>query len=255
MTRILLTNDDGVRSAGLRALADALGSLGEVVVVAPHAETSAVGHALTLHRPLRMEEVGEGWYSVDGTPTDCVNVAIVHVLRGLPDLVVSGINLGLNLGDDVTYSGTVSAALEGALFGVPAVAVSVDRTAGDWQFGAAAWAARRVCRAVLGRGLTPRTLLNVNVPAGEPRTFRVTTQGNRQHGTSVVRQVDPRGRAYYWVGISDDHWVKDERSDVQAVRDGVISVTPLHSDMTAYAELEAAGEVALAAGFEDDSTT
>ena len=203
MTRILLTNDDGVRSAGLRALADALGSLGEVVVVAPHAETSAVGHALTLHRPLRMEEVGEGWYRWTARPP---TASCRHRSRApgtsRPGRV--GYQPGAQSRRRRHYSGTVSAALEGALFGVPAVAVSVDRTAGDWQFGAAAWAARRVAAPVLGRGLTPRTLLNVNVPAGEPRTFRVTTQGNRQHGTSVVRQGIRAGAPTTGSG-PDDH--------------------------------------------------
>ena len=234
MPRILVTNDDGVRSPGLRALAEALVPLGDVTVVAPAGETSAIGHALTLQRPLRLDDLGERWYAVDGTPTDCVNVAIVHVLGGPPDLVVSGINLGLNLGDDVTYSGTVSAALEGALFGVPAVAVSVDGGRDDWHFGPAAGAALRVARQVLARRLPRRTLLNVNVPRGEPSGFRVTIQGDRQHGTIVTREMDPRGRPYHWLGMSDDHWIPDGRSDVQAIRDGLVSVTPLHSDMTAH---------------------
>ena len=240
MARILVTNDDGVRSQGLRALVDALGPLGEVVVVAPQEETSAIGHALTLQRPLRLEKLQDGWYAVDGTPTDCVNVAIAHVLHGLPELVVSGINLGLNLGDDVTYSGTVSGALEGALFGAPAVACSVDGRRDAWQFGPAADVSARIARAVLTHGLPPRMLLNVNVPSGEPRGLRVTSQGNRQHGSIVAKQIDPRGRPYYWIGMSDDHWVPDIRSDVQAVRDGLVSVTPLQSDMTAYSALEKA---------------
>jgi 5'-nucleotidase len=240
MPRILVTNDDGVRSDGLQAVVDALIPLGEVVVVAPQNETSAVGHALTLHRPLRLEGIRPGWYAVDGTPTDCVNVAVVHVLEGVPDLVVSGINLGLNLGDDVTYSGTVSGALEGALFGALAIAMSVAGRAGRWKFDAAARVAARLSAAVLTEGLPPRTLLNVNVPEGEPRGLRTTVQGNRQHSSFVARQNDPRGRPYYWIGLSDDHWIPDSRSDVQAIRDGFVSVTPLHSDMTAHGALDLA---------------
>jgi 5'-nucleotidase len=245
MPKILVTNDDGVRSHGLAALAAALEPLGEVTIVAPTRETSAIGHALTLHRPLRLERLGERRFALDGTPSDCINIAVVSVLRELPQLVVSGINLGLNLGDDLTYSGTVSAALEGALLGVPAIAVSAHRSGPEWDFRSAARAAAALAGAVLKSGLPSRTLLNVNVPAGEPRGVRVTVQGRRNHVTSVEERIDPRGRAYFWIDVAQDHWEPDPRSDYQAVRDGFVSVTPLHPDLTAHAALVAIEELSL----------
>src|SRR3954467_3515635 len=169
MPRILVTNDDGVHSEGIHVLADALRALGEVTVVAPHIEASAIGHALTLRRPLRMEHLRPGVYEVDGTPTDCVNVAFTKLFTEPPDLVVSGINKGYNLGDDVTYSGTVSGALEAALLGVPAVAVSLPRASGKYDFGPAAAAAATIAEMVLRDGLTPRTFLSINVPLGKPK--------------------------------------------------------------------------------------
>jgi 5'-nucleotidase len=245
MTRILVTNDDGVRSPGLAALTAALEPLGEVTVVAPLRETSAIGHALTLHRPLRLERIGERRFALDGTPSDCVNIAVVSVLKELPQLVVSGINLGLNLGDDLTYSGTVSAALEGALLGVPAIAMSAHRSGLEWDFRGAARAAAALAEAVLKSGLPPRILLNVNVPAAEPKGVRVTVQGRRNHVTSVEERTDPRGRAYFWIDVAQDHWEPDARSDYQAVRDGFVSVTPLHPDLTAHAALVAIEELSL----------
>ena len=169
MKRILVTNDDGVASVGIRALAEALSSLGEVTVVAPHAESSAVGHALTLARPLRVEQVRPLVFAVDGTPTDCVNIAVARILPRLPDLVVSGINNGLNIGDDVTYSGTVAGAMEAALLGLPGIAVSLQRAAEAFDFSQAARAASMIATVVLDRGLPGRTFLNVNVPAGPAR--------------------------------------------------------------------------------------
>src|SRR5476649_2927678 len=185
MLRILVTNDDGYRSTGIQALASALGELGEVTTVAPTNEASAIGHALTLRRPLRLEAIGDRVFAVDGTPTDCVNVAITHVFHGLPDLVVSGINKGWNLGDDVTYSGTVAGALEGALLGVPALAVSLMMTTGAYDFSHAADVAVAVSEALLRGSLPPRTFLNVNLPTGEPKGMRVTVQAKRNHVTSV----------------------------------------------------------------------
>ena len=187
MKRILVTNDDGVRSEGLTALASALEPLGEVIVVAPAKEASAVGHALTLHYPLRLEQLEERVYAVDGTPTDCVNIAVAVVLKGLPDLVVSGINKGWNVGDDVTYSGTVSGALEGALLGVPSIAVSLKRSRDRMDFSDAARAAARVAERVLAEGLPPRTFLNINVPRRVTHGFRVTLQAKRTHVTSDQR--------------------------------------------------------------------
>jgi 5'-nucleotidase len=232
MLKILVTNDDGVQSAGIHVLAEALRGLGEVTIVAPVAESSAIGHALTLARPLRLEQVSERVYSVDGTPTDCVNIGITVVLRGRPDLVVSGINKGYNLGDDVTYSGTVAGALEGALLGIPSVAVSLERTRGDFDFSRAASAAATVAAGVARHGLPPRTLVNINVPRIVTGGFRVTVQSRRNHQTRVTESVDPRGRPYYWIEEGESEWVVDERSDYHAVKAGFISITPLQPDLT-----------------------
>jgi 5'-nucleotidase len=238
MPRILVTNDDGVRSAGIRALADALAALGDVTVVAPTREASAIGHALTLHHPLRLEHLIDSTYALDGTPTDCVNIAVAAVLKGLPDLVVSGINKGLNVGDDVTYSGTVSGALEGALLGVPAIAVSLQQGPGEWDFSHAAPAAREVAAAVLAHGLPARTFLNVNVPRGIPNGMRLTVQGKRNHATTVTERRDPRGRPYFWIGEGQDEWLPNGESDYEAIRAGCVSVTPLQSDLTAHAAFD-----------------
>jgi 5'-nucleotidase len=233
MARILVTNDDGFRSEGIHALARALRPLGEVTIVAPTTEASAIGHALTLRHPLRLERIEAGVYAVDGTPTDCVNVAVTHVIRALPDLVVSGINKGWNLGDDITYSGTVAGALEGALLGIPAMAVSLRQTRGDYDFSYAARAAATLAEAMLRRPLPPRTFLNINVPKGQPQGYRVTVQAKRNHVTSVSERHDPKGRPYYWIEEGQNEWEPHDRSDYQAVRDGYISVTPLQPDLTA----------------------
>jgi 5'-nucleotidase len=234
MATILVTNDDGVHSDGIQALAAALEPLGAVTIVAPVGESSASGHALTLARPLRLERVREGVYAVDGTPTDCVNIAVTRVLGDLPDLVVSGINKGYNLGDDVTYSGTVAGALEGALLGVPALAVSLERNGTEFDFSPAAVAAASLAVRVLESGLPPRTFLNVNVPRGTLRGFRATIQGRRNHVTKVAESVDPRGRPYYWIEEGASEWELDERSDHHAVKEGWVSVSPLHPDLTRY---------------------
>lgn len=237
MRRILVTNDDGYRSDGLKALADALAALGEVTVVAPMTEASAIGHALTLRHPLRLERISDRVYAVDGTPTDCVNVAVAQVLKAMPDLVVSGINKGWNLGDDVTYSGTVAGALEGALLGIPAIAASLRFTREKFDFHYAAHAAATLAAAILERPLPGRTFLNINVPAGKPKGFRVTVQATRNHVTSVAERHDPKGRAYYWIEEGQNEWQPHDRSDYQAVRDGYVSVTPLHPDLTAHQAL------------------
>lgn len=235
MLRILVTNDDGYRSEGIRALADAFRPLGDVTIVAPIEEASAIGHALTLRRPLRLETLGHQLFAVDGTPTDCVNIAVTQVFKALPDLVVSGINKGWNLGDDVTYSGTVSGALEAALLGVPAIAVSMPFTrGGEYDFSHAASAAALVGRALIERPLPSRTFLNINAPRGEPKGIRATVQAKRNHVTSVAERHDPKGRPYYWIEEGQDQWEPHDRSDYQAVRDGYVSVTPLQPDLTAH---------------------
>jgi 5'-nucleotidase len=249
MTRILVTNDDGVHSEGIRALADALKHLGDVTVVAPIQEASAIGHALTLRRPLRVETVHPTVFAVDGTPTDCVNIAITHVLKKKPDLIVSGINKGWNLGDDVTYSGTVAAALEGALLGIPSIAVSTQkRRDNGYEFGPSAHAAAAVAQAVLLRGMPKFTLLNINTPQTPNKGFRVTVQAKRNHITVVNERVDPRGQPYYWIEEGQDAWEPHDRSDYQAVRDGYVSITPLQPDMTAHDALKYVEELPLVAG-------
>ena len=248
MVRILVTNDDGVRSEGIKALADALQPLGEVTIVAPQQEASAVGHALTLRRPLRLEQFGERIYAVDGTPTDCVNIGIETVLREKPALVVSGINKGWNLGDDVTYSGTVAGALEGALLGVPSIAVSLQYIAErTFDFAEAARAAHTVAESVLQKGLPSRTFLNINVPKGRIKGFRVTAQAKRNHLTKISERRDPRGQMYFWIEEGLDEWEPHDRSDYQAVLDHYISVTPLHPDLTAYSLIPALEEFPFAA--------
>jgi 5'-nucleotidase len=237
--RILVTNDDGYRSDGIHALARALREVGDVTVVAPVQEASAIGHALTLRHPLRLESIDDRVFAVDGTPTDCVNIAVTHVFKGLPDLVVSGINKGWNLGDDVTYSGTVAGALEGALLGVAAIAVSLRQTRDSYDFSFAARAAATMAEAIARRPLPPRTFLNINVPKGQPKGYRVTVQAKRNHVTSVAERHDPKGRPYYWIEEGQNEWEPHDRSDYQAVRDGYISVTPLHPDLTAHHALQA----------------
>jgi 5'-nucleotidase len=239
MPHVLVTNDDGYRSEGIVALAAALAPLGDVTVVAPIDEASAIGHALTLRRPLRLDRIADRMYGVDGTPTDCVNIAITQVLRGLPDLVVSGINKGWNLGDDVTYSGTVAGAFEGALLGIPSLAVSLKATLGPYDFSHAAEVAASLGRILLGGAFEPRTFLNVNVPKGVPKGVRVTVQAKRNHITSVAERHDPKGRPYFWIEEGQNEWEPHDRSDYQAVLDGYVSVTPLQPDLTAHGALAA----------------
>src|SRR5918993_1813296 len=241
MPQILVTNDDGVHSEGIHALAAALRPLGEITVIAPHEESSAIGHALTLRRPLRLERTRDGFFAVDGTPTDCVNLGVAIVLKGeLPNLVVSGINTGWNLGDDVTYSGTVAGALEAALLGIPAIAISLRRTRDYvFDFGPSAHAATVLADLALKHGLPDRTFLNVNVPKGTPKGFRRTIQGKRNHITKISERFDPRGQPYYWIEEGVDEWDPHDRSDYHAVKQGFISVSLLHPDLTAHAAREA----------------
>ncbi len=233
---ILVCNDDGVRSDGIQALARALQPLGDVYIVAPDREQSAAGHSLTLHRPLRVEEIAPRQFAVDGTPTDCVNLAVSGILPGRPGLVVSGINKGANLGDDITYSGTVSAAMEGTLFGIPSIAVSLAGRA-TFDFGPAADFAAHLVARVLEHGLPPDTLLNVNVPE-RPREdmtgFRITRQGKRRYGEALVEKLDPRGKKYYWIGGDELGFVHEPGTDYAAILDGAVSITPVHLDLTHY---------------------
>jgi 5'-nucleotidase len=238
MTRILVTNDDGIHSPGIIALAEALEALGDVLVVAPAHEMSAASHSLTLTRPLRIDEIDARHYSVDGTPTDCVTLAMNHILKDdPPDLVVSGINKGGNLGDDVTYSGTVAGALEASIYGLPGIAVSlVQRT--DFDFRHAAEFAAELARRVLGDGLPRGTLLNVNIPPGQIRGVRVTRQGTKIIRPNVIEGTDPRQRKYYWIGEESLIWNEEAGTDYEALRHGFVSITPLRTDLTDYSALE-----------------
>lgn len=238
MPRILITNDDGVFSTGIKQLADELSHLAEVMVVAPDREQSATSHALTLHHPLRMRRLEKNWYSVDGTPTDCVNLGVLSLLKdNPPDLVVSGINFGLNLGDDVTYSGTVSATFEGSLLNLPAVAFSQEVAEG-FSFQRGARFARHFVELLLADGLEAGQLLNVNFPSGPFQGVRLTTLGHRQYNQSIVEKLDPRGRKYFWIAGTPE-WEDIEGSDHRAISEGYVSITPLHLDLTDYPALEA----------------
>jgi len=233
---IVVTNDDGIRAGGLSALAKAAQELGEVWVVAPESEQSAMAHALTLHHPLRIREYAERKFSIDGTPTDCVFFAALHICPRRPALVLSGVNRGPNLGDDVTYSGTVSAALEATLMGIPGVASSlVIRNETSRDYDVAAEYTVEIAREVLARGLPPKTYLNVNVPqipAPRIKGVRITTLGHSFYDNRIVSCEDPRGRPYYWIGGHSFESSDIPGSDCNAVLDGYVSVTPLYADPT-----------------------
>ncbi len=230
--RLLLSNDDGVHASGLRALAAAFPG-DEVWVVAPDREQSASSHSISLHRPLRLHEVGPRRFSVDGTPTDAVYMALNHVMRGKrPDLVISGVNHGPNLGNDVLYSGTVAAAREGALLGVNAIAISLASPTPPFAFEHAAAFAAALARRMVAHPPPAPTLLNVNVPPGPVKGYRFARLGRRTYGQEVVEKLDPRGRRYYWIG-SEASWEDVPNSDCTTVfEEGLVSVTPLHLDTT-----------------------
>jgi 5'-nucleotidase len=236
----LLTNDDGFRAEGIRALKESVSHIGKVIVVAPERQQSAAGHALTLTSPLRMNWISEDTISVDGTPTDCVLLAMRGLLDEKPDILMAGINHGPNLGDDVTYSGTVAAAFEGTLLGLPSIAMSVC----SWQdccFDAARVFASRIAMAVLERGLPSGTLLNVNVPSSshdQIKGVKVTKMGKRIYQDAVIKKTDPRGKDYYWIGGNPPIWYPGEETDFDAVEAGMISVTPLQLDLTDYKSLD-----------------
>lgn len=238
--RILVTNDDGIHAEGITVLAEALQEIGQVVVVAPDREQSAIGRAITLHHPLRALRVRENAFAVTGTPTDCVNLGIHNLLDFRPDLVVSGINRGGNLAEDTTYSGTVSGAMEATMMGIPAIALSlVTEDAGCNYRAAATWGVR-LARKVLAEGLPPDTFLNVNVPdlpLEELKAPLVTRQGKKRYEGAIVDNVDPRGRQYYWIGSIEPTFLDLDGSDYAAVSRGHVSITPLHLDLTNYASL------------------
>lgn len=243
--RILVSNDDGIFAPGIKALAESLAREHEVYVVAPDRERSATGHALTLHKPLRAEEVTlfegvAGSWQVNGTPSDCVKLAFGALLDTAPQLVVSGINRGPNLGTDVIYSGTVSAALEGAILGAPAVAFSLA-SFDDLHYATAAHFALEVAEKVREQHMPSRTLLNINVPSLAPEGLqgvRVTKLGIRKYNDVFEPRVDMRGKTYYWLAGEPDEQEEHPDTDVMAVRSGQISITPIHIDLTLYPLLD-----------------
>ena len=237
---ILLCNDDGIYSEGLTAVEAALREVGEIYTVAPDRAQSSMSHALTLHRPLRVQELAPRRLAVDGTPVDCVKLSLTGLLPVRPHLVISRINKGPNLGDDIIYSGTVSAAIEGALLGIPAIAVSLV-TFKDFDFRAAAEFTAELVERIAERGIPAKTLLNVNVPPGLKNNLKgwcATRMGKRHYSETIVERVDPRGGKYYWIGGDDLGFADEEGTDCKAVSEGYISVTPLQVDLTDYKLLQ-----------------
>lgn len=237
---ILVTNDDGVHSRGIIALFNAMKEIGDAYIIAPDRERSAVGHALTLHRPLKVDELRENIFSVNGTPTDCVALGVHKILPKKPDLVASGINRGANLGDDITYSGTVSAAIEGTILGVPSFAISL---VGDkpFRYDTAVPFAIEVAKYILNKSLPYDTLLNVNVPNQHNdmiKGIKVTRQGKRVYDNAIQDTYSPWGDKHYWIGGGKPYWEHGEDMDIQAVLNGYISITPVHLDLTNYEALE-----------------
>ena len=241
--RLLCTNDDGYLAAGLGVLARAARSLGEVTIVAPDREQSATSHSLTIHHPLRVRRASDGAQVVDGTPTDCVILAVGELLPHRPDVCLSGINHGPNMGEDVLYSGTVAAAMEGVTLGVPSVAISFAGPASDLETLQTyrEMLTRLVHRVVQVRAFPRETLLNVNLPAcgaAAVKGTKVTALGSRYFSESLTRMRDPWGREMFWIGGGSIHWTGGEESDHHAVADGYVSITPLHMDLTNYDLLE-----------------
>jgi 5'-nucleotidase len=241
---ILLTNDDGVDASGLLILQKTLQEVGQVTVFAPDHNWSAAGHTKTMHKPLRVNQTtlpdGTLVYTSTGAPSDCVALAVLGILPRKPDLVVAGINHGANLGQDITYSGTVAAATEAVIFGMPAIAVSLDSYESE-DFAYAARFAARLVKLVLERGLPPTTFLNVNVPAvpqDEIAGIRITRLGRRVYRDALVERQDPRGRSYYWIGGQPPRGVDEEGTDIWALANNYVSITPLHLDMTEYQMVE-----------------
>lgn len=230
----MVTNDDGVYAPGIRALHDAVYLLGHAVIVAPEQDKSAVSHSLTMNRPLRVRKLDKNTYTLDATPTDCVTIGMNKILPEKPVLIVSGINPGPNLGDDISYSGTVSAAIEGAMYGIPSLAFSL---AGEppYDFETAAGVAWKLASMALQFGLPDNTLLNINIPQLGPeeiKGIRFTRQGRRIYKNAIQETYDPWGRKHYWIGGGTVQWSGGEDTDEHAMSEGYISVTPIQLDLT-----------------------
>jgi 5'-nucleotidase len=237
--KILITNDDGYHSDGIIALEEALADIGDIYVVAPASEQSGASHSLTLARPLRIRQIDPRHWTVDGTPTDCITLALNQILGNgeRPDICVSGINHGANLGDDATYSGTVAGALEATILGVPGLAFSLaDSRSNDFR--ESMKIARQITERAIRDGLPIGTLLNVNIPLGEPRGIRITKQGFKEARPVISELIDPRGKPYYWIGEVREGFRAEGGTDFEAVDEGYVSVTPMRSDLTNYQAIE-----------------
>lgn len=237
--RILITNDDGIHSEGIAELEKSLSEIGEVYVVAPASEMSGASHSLTLARPLRIRQIDERHWTVDGTPTDCVLLALNQILKPeqLPHICASGINHGPNLGDDATYSGTVAGALEATILGVPGLAFSLTASRSH-DFTESAKFAKLLTQKALDEGIPSGTLLNINFPKGIPKGIRVTSQGFKDSRPLVSEHIDPRGKPYYWIGEQRDGFHAHGNTDFEAIAEGFVSVTPMRADLTNYKALE-----------------
>ena len=237
---LLLSNDDGIHASGLKFLAEALSPLGKISVVAPNRNRSAASNSLTLERPIRANEIANNWYSVDGTPTDCVHLAITGLLKDEPDIVVSGINEGANLGDDVIYSGTVAAAIEGRFLGLPAVAISLASFQPKFMQDAAQVSAAMIAN-LAETSLPNDVIININIPdiaKCELKGVQTTRLGNRHKAEPVIEDKDPRGKPIYWVGAAGPEQDAGIGTDFYAVNNNYVSVSPMHLDLTHYKAME-----------------
>lgn len=237
--RILITNDDGYHSEGIIALENALSEIGDCYVVAPASEMSGASHSLTLARPLRIRQIDARHWTVDGTPTDCVTLAVNQILKGdlRPHICASGINHGPNLGDDATYSGTVAGALEATILGVPGLAFSlvVNRS---HDFSESIKVAKEITQKAIDEGIPENTLLNVNIPKGVPRGVRITKQGFKDARPIISEHIDPRGKAYYWISEERIGFHAEGGTDFEAIDEGFVSVTPMRSDLTNHQAID-----------------
>ena len=239
-TRILITNDDGFHSEGIIALEAALSEIGDVYVVAPASEMSGASHSLTLARPLRIRQIDARHWTVDGTPTDCVTLALNQILpmEERPHICASGINHGPNLGDDATYSGTVAGALEATILGVPGLAFSLAASRSH-DFTESVKVAKQITQKAITEGLPEGTLLNINVPKGEPRGIRITKQGFKNARPIISEHIDPRGKLYYWIGeVREGFHAGEGGTDFEAIDENFVSVTPMRSDLTNHKAIE-----------------
>lgn len=245
--RILVSNDDGINSEGLHSLVEMAKKLAdEVFVVAPDRDQSAASHSLSLHTPLRADRIAENVYSVEGTPTDCINLAVNGLFKNRkPDFIISGINKAANMGDDITYSGTVSAAIEGTLLKVPSIAFSLA-SRNNFKFNTGSYYSKIVTEHVIENGLPEGVLLNVNIPnldINKVKGIKITRQGKRVYNESIISKVDPRGKEYFWIGGNEIDYVNIEESDIVSVNEGYVSVTPIRLDMTDYDYLKKLADV------------